>query len=149
MGAIAGVVCILIAVVSVLGGVRVLIFASGPMGPGIPARSIAITLPTTGPDIRTGLIISATRSDGARVTHRAVRGERAGDRYLVTMRGDANNVNDAAPYDVTRGADRVIAAVPGIGKALVALREPWVLAILAALAVLALLPDRRSHPPVG
>lgn len=147
VGAVVGVVCVLVAALGYLAGVRVLIFTSGSMGPAIPAGAIAFTVPIASPDIRPGQIISVTRSDGVRVTHRAVHVDREADRTLVTMRGDANSVNDAAPYNVTNGADRVVVAMPGVGKALVALREPWVLVCFAALAILAILPGRRARRP--
>ncbi|MBP2418544.1 signal peptidase I [Microlunatus capsulatus] len=114
LGAVAGVLCVLVVLAGAVLDLRPLVFRSGSMGPEIPTGSLALarTVPATA--LAVGDVVSVTDAAGRRVTHRVVGLSRAGDTAVLRLRGDANDVEDAQAYPVTE-ADRVIASVPRAG----------------------------------
>lgn len=146
LAAIVGVLCVVVGAVAFLTGMRPIIFQTGSMAPGIPAGSLALTVPISAEHIAAGDIISAPRvGDGRLVTHRVVTIEKHGSLWLATMRGDANEANDATPYDVTAGAQRLVWSVPGVGEAMASIRSPWLLLGFVALLALIAVPTRRAR----
>lgn len=146
VGAVAGVLCIVIAIVSIAFGLTPLVVRSGSMAPTIGVGDIAVARSVPADDVRVGDVVSVTRADGTRVTHRITTiSARVGNSTTITLRGDANPVADAEPYTVT-SADRVAFHIPKAGYVLTWFATPWVWA-LATIAVLGLLwlafrPDR-------
>ena len=146
IAATVGLLCLLGGAVALLTGVRPIIFQTGSMSPGIPAGSLAITVPVAGEDVRVGQVVSAPRAgDGTLVTHRVVGVQHHGRLWLATMRGDANQAADAAPYDVTDHAQRLVWSVPGVGQAVASIRSPWLLLALLALLIVIAVPTRRAR----
>lgn len=146
LAAVLGVICLVAGAVAFLTGMRPIIFQTGSMAPGIPAGSLALTVPVSAPDIEVGDIVSAPRvGDGKLVTHRVVGVERHGGLWLASMRGDANSADDATPYDVTSGAQRLVWSVPGVGEAVASIRSPWLLVGLLGLLILIAVPTRRAR----
>lgn len=147
--AVCGVAITIAAIVALCSGVRPVIFISGSMSPTIGTGALALTIPVEAEEIRRGDIISVTRDDGMRVTHRAVELVEDAGRQILTMQGDANSAVDVDRYDVTDGADRVIWHVEGVGAVIGSLRSPWIIVGAVALVVIALLPGkRRAGRPV-
>ncbi|MGJ4843702.1 S26 family signal peptidase [Leifsonia sp. Le1] len=145
VAAIVGLLCLVLGAVAFVTGVRPIIFQTGSMAPGIPAGALALTVPVSADDIRVGDVIGAPRAgDGKLVTHRVVGMERHGDLRLIRMRGDANHADDATPYDVTNGAQRLVWSVPGVGEAMANIRSPWLFVGLIALLALIAVPTRRA-----
>ncbi|WP_299575151.1 signal peptidase I [uncultured Williamsia sp.] len=149
VGALAGVLCVVVAIVSVAFGLSPLVVRSGSMTPTIATGDIAVARSVAATDVRVGDIVSVTRPDGTRVTHRVTTIDaRVGNSTTMTLRGDANPVADAEPYTVT-SVDRVAFHIPKAGYVLTWFATPWVWA-LATMAVLGLLwvafrPDRLWH----
>ncbi|MGB3708271.1 signal peptidase I [Gordonia sp. (in: high G+C Gram-positive bacteria)] len=115
VGAVAGLICIVIAVASMLFGIKPLVFRSGSMSPDIPTGSLAIADTVPASDIRVGDVVSVDNEAGTRITHRVVAVEQFGaDRVSLTLKGDANRAADPTPYVVAE-ADRVITSVPFVG----------------------------------
>lgn len=142
--AVLGALVAVAAVVALATGIRPVIFLTGSMAPAIGAGSLALTAPVDADGIRSGDIISATRADGVRVTHRAVAvTEGEGDR-LLSMRGDANNAEDSDHYIVTDGADRVFWHVEELGALVGSVHSPGLVAGAVALLVIALLPRKKT-----
>ncbi|MBN8881017.1 MAG: signal peptidase I, partial [Salana multivorans] len=102
--AVAGVAATVVALVALLTGVRPVVFISGSMSPTIQTGALALTAPVAADGIEEGDVISVTRADGVRVTHRAVELVAQDGRVLLVMKGDANTDVDAERYDVTDGA---------------------------------------------
>ncbi|KQS00700.1 hypothetical protein ASG12_07500 [Williamsia sp. Leaf354] len=152
LGAIAGVLCVLAAVAGVAFGLSPLMFRTGSMAPTIGVGDVAIARSVPASNVAVGDIVSVTRPDGERVTHRVASIDaRVGNSTTMTLRGDANTVADAAPYTVT-AVDRVMFDIPKLGYVLGVFASPyaWVLATLATLGLLwiAFCPDRRTpHAP--
>lgn len=147
VAAILGVLCLVLGGVALVSGMRLVIFSTGSMAPAIPAGSLALTVPVAAEDIGVGDVITAERAGDRRlVTHRVVSVREGPGLWLVTMRGDANNADDGTPYDVTEGAQRLVAAMPGVGDVVASVRMPWVLvAVLALLLVLAIPTRQAKH----
>ncbi|PZT94753.1 MAG: signal peptidase I [Gordonia sp. (in: high G+C Gram-positive bacteria)] len=151
VGAIAGVLCVVAAVVSASFGLSPLVFRSNSMAPAIDVGDVAISRSVPAIDIRPGDIVSVSRADGTRITHRVVSIDaRVGNSATMTLRGDANNVNDPEPYTVT-DADRVAFRVPGLGYVLTLFANPysWAIAALLTLSLLfvAFRPDKQLREP--
>jgi signal peptidase I len=116
LGAVLGALCLAVAIAAVLTGAKPLVFRSGSMAPAIPTGALAISIPVEARNILVGDIISVENSAGVRITHRVVTADMDGGVATVTLRGDANAVQDATPY-VLREADRVVAHAPLVGYA--------------------------------
>jgi len=116
LGALLGTLCLVMAVVGVVYDVKPLIFRSGSMAPAIPAGGLALAKPVNATALNVGDIVSV-RSEGTRITHRIKVVELDGRTAVLTLKGDANEVQDAHPYRV-KSADRVFFDVPAAGYAL-------------------------------
>lgn len=116
-------------------------FRTGSMSPTIPQGSMAVTLPVTAAELRTGDVVTVQRDGEALpVTHRVVEvrtpppelAAPAGARELV-LQGDANATVDARPYVVTE-VRRTVFAVPRLGAALMVIQSPIGMGSLTLLA---------------
>ncbi len=72
VGAVAGVLCILVTIAAFAFGVRPLVFQSGSMSPSIDTGALALARETRADDLRLGDIVSLPTAAGQRVTHRVV-----------------------------------------------------------------------------
>lgn len=117
LGAIAGLICIVATVVSLIFGIKPLVFRSGSMAPAIPTGALALAKTVPAADLAVGDVISVDNAQGVRITHRVIELQPAGDGAVsVTLQGDANSIADTQPYTVIE-ADRVIFHVAGVGYA--------------------------------
>jgi signal peptidase len=124
VAAVAGLICIIATLASLLFGIKPLVFRSGSMEPVIStgAMAYAKTVPATELDV--GDVISVDNDQGVRITHRVVELEPAGtDTVLATLKGDANSTPDRLPYTITE-ADRVFFSVGGLGYVVAWLSSP-------------------------
>lgn len=138
IGAVLGVLCLGWALTMSAFGITPLVFTSGSMSPAIATGDLAFVRSVPADQLRRGDVVSVTGDTGVRVTHRITAVERSGDRFSLTLKGDANASPDAAVYDVT-GADRVIAHVPKGGYVLSAIASPAGVAVGTLLVACALL----------
>ncbi|WP_430867315.1 S26 family signal peptidase [Demequina aurantiaca] len=137
---------------SIFFGFTLIVFRTGSMSPSMPTGAAAIAVPVSAAQIEVGDVLTVDRGDGKLpITHRVVGiepdpGNPEG--RLVTMRGDANDIDDRAPYEVTE-AMRVVASAPGVGTALVQLRQPPMLAattlLLAGIVTWGFWPARETE----
>lgn len=138
LGAVLGVVCVLLVIAAQLFHVSLILFSTGSMTPTIPAGSVALVRQIPAAEIAVGDIMTIDRPDQLPVTHRVteVSPGTTDDSRTITMRGDANEVDDAAPYVVTQGRI-VMGSVPGLAPVIVWFGSPWVLGgiTLAAAAL--------------
>lgn len=115
VGALAGVICMILAAASMMFGITPLIFRSGSMAPEISTGSLALARTVDASEVRTGDVIAVTDSGGTSITHRVVSvSEAEGDAVSVVMKGDANPVADPSPYLIT-DAQRVCVHAPALG----------------------------------
>ena len=115
LGAVLGVIAIVIAIGAVAFGLRPLVFRSGSMAPTIDTGDLALAHEVDADSLRVGQIVSVPTEGGERVTHRIVQVQHeAGGVAVLHLRGDANRVDDAETYSVTH-ADKVLFSVPKLG----------------------------------
>lgn len=145
-GAVLGALCILTTLGAALFGLRPLVFESGSMSPTIATGDLAISRRVDASSLQRGQVVSVPTGSGTRVTHRIVAVDHQGDRAVLRLRGDANDVSDATPYVVDH-ADLVLFRVPKVGYAVGWLAGPtglFVLGLYAAFLLSVLL--RRPGP---
>jgi signal peptidase len=114
VGAIAGTICIVATVLSLMFGVKPLVFRSGSMSPAISTGSLALAQRVSVDEVKVGDVVSVTNPQGTRITHRVFRIQQMDGQTLLTLKGDANAQPDLLPYPVTK-VDRVFAHVGFLG----------------------------------
>jgi len=123
VGAVVGTVCIVATVAMVAFDMKPLVFRSGSMSPAIDTGALAYAKGTSVGDLKPGDIVSVENSSGTRITHRITAIEPNGSRAALTLKGDANEDADAAPY-VVSSADRVVFSIPWAGYVVAWLSGP-------------------------
>ncbi|MGW9569098.1 signal peptidase I, partial [Prescottella equi] len=124
VGAIAGLICVVVAGVSFLFGIKPLVFRSGSMSPEIPTGALALSKSTPASNLHVGDVVSVQTESGTRITHRIHEVLSSdGTTSALVLKGDANQDADVMPYTVTE-ADRVFFSVPGLGYAVSWLSTP-------------------------
>lgn len=151
LGAVIGLVCVLVAAAALLFGITPLIVRSGSMEPTIPTGALAIAKDLPANDIKPGDVISVDNQQGIRITHRVVSVDSvSGDAAAFTLKGDANGVPDSQPYVIT-SAKRVVFHIDGLGYAIAWLNTPAAMAvgalIVAALVWITIFPTGRRRSP--
>ncbi|WP_018178103.1 signal peptidase I [Jongsikchunia kroppenstedtii] len=114
VGAIAGTICIVATVLSLMFGVKPLVFRSGSMSPAITTGSLALAQSVSADKVKVGDVVSVMNPQGTRITHRVFRIQHIDGQTLLTLKGDANAQPDLLPYPVTK-VDRVFAHVGFLG----------------------------------
>lgn len=133
LGAIAGLICIVATVLSLAFGIKPLVFRSGSMAPQISTGALALAKTVPANELAVGDVISVDNAQGVRITHRVVDLQHVGGGAAsVTLKGDANNVDDPQPYTVTE-ADRVFFHVGGLGYVVAWLSSPMAIFLGGAL----------------
>ncbi|OCW88193.1 signal peptidase I [Nocardia farcinica] len=135
LGALAGVVCLSMALAAVLFGITPLVFRSASMAPAIPSGSLALAREVPADEVAPGDVVSVIADNGNRITHRVVSVDAAaGNSVSLVLKGDANADSDALPYVVT-DVERVLADVPHLGYAVAWSSTPTARAAGVILAV--------------
>ena len=130
LAALGGVVCILLVIAANVFDITLIMFKTGSMSPTIPAGSLALVREIPAADARVGDVLTIARPGELPITHRVTSVEPAdGALTSITMRGDANDFDDPAPYTVA-DARIVLYSVPGLAAAVVAVSHPAVLAAI-------------------
>jgi signal peptidase I len=148
LGALLGLVGILLVVAGAVFGVRPLLFRSGSMAPTIDTGDLAIARSVPATDLRAGDIVSVVDAEGQRVTHRLVSAADQGPARQLKLKGDANRMPDAEVYTVAR-ADRVLFDVPKVGYVVSAATSRagvFVLGLYVALLLVLAVGGRRGDP---
>lgn len=131
-----GLLCAVLAALTSFLGFQVMLFSSGSMDPTIPVGSAALVSSVEAADVEVGDIVTVDRGAGELpVTHRVVSIAPADspDARLLTLRGDANDQDDPAPYEVTE-VGRVVFSVPGVAPLVAQLGTSRMLAPLGVVA---------------
>ena len=123
IGAVLGVICVLMTVASAAFGVKPLVFRSGSMAPAIHTGDLSIARTVAATSLEKGDIVSVMTAGGSRVTHRVVAIAGEGDVRQLTLKGDANSTNDAEAYAVEE-VERVVLSVPKAGHVVNAATSP-------------------------
>ena len=124
IASVLGAVCIALTLAALLFGITLIMFKTGSMSPTIPAGSLAVVREIPASEAKVGDVVTVDRPDQLPVTHRVVATEPGSDgQTILTLRGDANPVDDPAPYTVST-VRIVMASVPGLAVAVVAMSNP-------------------------
>lgn len=115
-GAVAGLVCLVLAGLAVAFHISPVVFRSGSMAPAIDTGALALTRTVQAPDLKVGDIVTVTTDKGQRVTHRIQSITPNGSAVTLVLKGDANEVVDTEAYTVS-SVDRVFFSVPQAGYA--------------------------------
>ncbi|ALX65557.1 signal peptidase I [Microbacterium sp. XT11] len=137
LAALAGAVCIALVVMAYAGGYSLIMFKTGSMSPTIPAGSVALVQRIPASEVAVGDVVTVARPDALPITHRvtSVAAGPVDGARVITMKGDANDVADPAPYTVSE-VRIVRASAPGLAHVIVWFGEPWVLGALTVGASL-------------
>ncbi|MGW9159436.1 MULTISPECIES: hypothetical protein [unclassified Microbacterium] len=152
MAAIGGAACIVFAVLAFTGGYSLMMFKTGSMSPTIPAGSVALVQRVPASDIVVGDVVTVDRAGTLPITHRvtSVRDGAGPAERVLTMRGDANPVDDPTSYTITE-ARIVRGSVPNLAPVIAQFGNPWVLGSLtlgtAFLVAWAFWPRRETTRP--
>lgn len=131
LAAFGGFVCVLLVILAFVFNVSLIMFKTGSMGPTIPAGSLAVVREIPATKIRVGDVVTVERLAALPITHRVTSvGDGPSDaERVITMKGDANEAADPAPYTVS-DVRIVMGSVPNLAYGVVWLSSPWVLALL-------------------
>jgi len=149
---IIGLISLLAAVAAYIWGYSIILFSTGSMSPTIPAGSAALVQRVPASEVQVGDVVTVDRQDALPITHRVTsitQGTGPSKTYIITMKGDANEVEDVSPYQVSE-VRRVVFSVPGVARPIDRLHEPWLLAVLTGIAAIlvtwAFWPRRHREP---
>jgi signal peptidase len=127
VAAIGGVVCIAAVIAATVFDITLIMFKTGSMSPTIPAGSLAVVREIPATEARVGDIVTIDRPDELPITHRVVSTSSTTDgRTSIVMKGDANELEDPAPY-VVDTVRIVLYSVPGLASVIVWMSHPFVL----------------------
>ncbi|MGC5054434.1 signal peptidase I [Micromonospora sp. DT48] len=123
--AVGGTVCVVLVPLAFFFDISLILFKTGSMSPTIPAGSLAVVREIPASEVKVGDVVTVDRTPLPPITHRVVQiDEGGGPTRLLTLRGDANDSNDSAPYAVTH-VRLVTWSVPRLGYAVRAVSNPY------------------------
>ncbi|TSD49270.1 signal peptidase I [Rhodococcus sp. KBS0724] len=124
VAAIAGLICIIATLASLMFGIKHLVFRSGSMSPEISTGALAFAKTVPATELAVGDVVSVYNDQGVRITHRVDNLElTGGEEVVATLKGDANNAPDRLPYTIIE-ADRVFFHIGGLGYIVAWLSSP-------------------------
>lgn len=129
LGAIVGVVCIILTVGALLFGFRPVVVISGSMEPEIMTGSMVVGQRIAANKINVGDVVTVPRPTGGLITHRVVSTENVGQQASLVLKGDANQIADVQPYKVDN-VYKVVGSVAHVGTFVEVLRSPQGLGLL-------------------
>ncbi len=127
--AIGGAVCIVVVLAAVFFNITLIMFKTGSMEPTIPTGSLAVVQKIAASEVAVGDIVTVDRPGQLPVTHRVTSVAGTGDSRTLTLRGDANDTDDIAPY-VVQDVRLTWFWIPGWASVVVWFSNPLVLGIL-------------------
>lgn len=135
--AAAGTICIVLVVLAITANITLIMFRTGSMSPTIPAGSVAVVQEVPAASVSVGDVVTVDRPGELPVTHRvtSIEAGTSEEARTITMRGDANDVDDPHPYAVTT-VRTVMFSIPGIAPVIAALGNPFVLGGITVAAAL-------------
>ncbi|MFP7834758.1 signal peptidase I [Marisediminicola sp. LYQ134] len=151
-----GVLCVALVVLGVVFDITLIMFKTGSMSPTIPTGSLAVVREVPASSIAVGDVVTVGRPGELPVTHRVTSvsdgAVEPGATRVITMRGDANETDDPAPYSVS-SVRSVLWSVPHLAYTVQWFSNPVVLGSItagaAALVTWAFWPRRAGARDVG
>lgn len=151
VAAAAGSICILLTLAALFFNITLIMFKTGSMSPGIPAGSLAVVREVPAGEVAVGDVVTVDRPGKLPVTHRiTATTPGSGGTTVLTLKGDANAVEDPEPYTVATVRE-VLWSVPGLARVVALFSQPLVLAAgtlaVAGFVTWILWPRNPSRPP--
>lgn len=154
IAAIGGVLCIVLVALAFFFNITLIMFKTGSMSPTIPAGSVAVVREIAASEVKVGDVVTVERDGALPITHRVVdvSTDPAGapQARSLTLKGDANEATDAAPYSVEK-VRIVLASLPGVAAFVVWLSNPLILGAItvgaAAVVTWAFWPRNTRRAP--
>ncbi|TBL36021.1 MULTISPECIES: signal peptidase I [unclassified Micromonospora] len=149
--AVGGTVCVVLVPLAFFFDISLILFKTGSMSPSIPAGSLAVVREIPASEVVVGDVVTVDRSPLAPITHRVVEiADGGGSTRLLTLRGDANDSNDTAPYAVTH-VRLVEWSAPRLGYAVRTVSNVYAMSAItistAAIVTWAFWPRSEPRPP--
>ncbi len=141
-----GVACGVLWGATALGLIKPLIVISGSMEPKIMTGDLLFATQTPASDLEVGDVVSLpSELTDKLVTHRIVAIEAEGNGFLVTMKGDNNEFEDALDYHVAGDVWQPQVQIPGAGSIMMrvttpAVAVPLMIGLVALLGITWLIP---------
>ncbi|MGC4851514.1 signal peptidase I [Micromonospora sp. DT15] len=150
--AVGGTACVVLVPLAFFFDISLILFKTGSMSPTIPAGSLAVVREIPASEVHVGDVVTVDRTPLPPITHRVVDiANGGGPTRLLTLRGDANQSNDAAPYAVSH-VRLVQWSVPRLGYAVRAVSNVFATSLItvgaAAIVTWAFWP-RGGEPGAG
>ncbi|MGC4757733.1 signal peptidase I [Micromonospora trifolii] len=147
--AVGGTACVVLVPLAFFFDISLILFKTGSMSPTIPAGSLAVVREIPASEVHVGDVVTVDRTPLPPITHRVVDiANGGGTTRLLTLRGDANEANDAAPHAVSH-VRLVEWSVPRLGYAVRAVSNVYATSLItigaAAIVTWAFWP--RGGPP--
>lgn len=135
LAALGGLVAVALLALTFFFNVSLIMFKTGSMSPSIPAGAVAVVREIPAADIKIGDVITVDRPGELPITHRVmtVTESASPSSRVVTLKGDANKLEDPTPYTVS-DVRVVVASVPGLASVLVWFSSPFVLGSITLAA---------------
>lgn len=123
LGAVLGTICLVLTITSIVFGIKPLIFRSGSMAPTIETGALAFSKTVPAMNLNVGDVVSVIANSGVRVTHRITKIDTQGTNSVLTLKGDANSIEDAETYVVV-SADKILFSTAKAGYLIAWLSGP-------------------------
>ncbi|MCU1510122.1 MAG: hypothetical protein JWQ12_2387 [Glaciihabitans sp.] len=132
LAAIGGAICLVLVLLAVVFHITIVLFKTGSMSPTIPQGSLALVREIPADEVKVGEVVTVSRPGELPISHRvtSVRPDGTGSARIITLRGDANPVDDPLPYTV-QSVRLVVWSAPGLAYVVVWFSNPIVLGIVA------------------
>ncbi len=131
-----GLLSLLAAVSAHLFGFSIVLFSTGSMSPAIPAGSAALVRLLPASEFKVGDVATVERQSALPITHRITSIkplDGSPSARVITMRGDANDLDDPQPY-LIHEARLVVASIPGVAGTIYGFRDPRLMGLLTLVA---------------
>ena len=147
LAALGGLVALTLVALAFFFNISLIMFKTGSMSPSIPTGSLSLVREISAAEIKVGDVVTVDREGTLPVTHRvtAETAVAADATRSITLKGDANELEDPAPYTVST-VRIVLWSAPGLANVVVWFSNPLVLGSItlgaSALVVWAFWPRR-------
>ncbi|GAB3119669.1 signal peptidase I [Glaciibacter psychrotolerans] len=128
LAALGGLIALTLVALAFFFNISLIMFKTGSMSPTIPTGSVSIVHEIPAAEISVGDVVTVDRSGELPVTHRVTSASAvaADGSRSITLKGDANELEDPAPYTVSQ-VRIVLWSAPGLAAVIVWFSNPLVL----------------------
>lgn len=128
LAALGGLVALTLVALAFFFNISLIMFKTGSMSPTIPTGSLSLVREISAAEIKVGDVVTVDRDGKLPVTHRVTSetAVAADGTRSITLKGDANELEDPSPYSVST-VRLVLWSAPGLANVIVWFSNPLVL----------------------